>query len=291
MLDSSPRFKMIELDETTSTNTFLATYRPPTTTDITLVTAEYQSGGRGQAGNSWESERGQNLLFSLLLHPTFLPATHLFALSELIALSIRDAVLHTLAAPHPPITVKWPNDIYAGDCKLGGILIENELSGHAVSRSIIGCGLNVNQTTFRFPSSIPNPTSSIIHHPSSITHHPSSITHHPSSIPTPVSLHQLAGHPFERQLILSDIIDAFFRRYDALASSLLTTPQARSPLPTLHADYLAALYRRDGFHPYHDAHGSFLAEIADVEPTGHLLLRDESGSLRRYAFKEVTYLR
>ena len=284
MLDSSPRFKMIELDETTSTNTFLATYRPPTTTYVTLVTAEYQSGGRGQAGNSWESERGQNLLFSLLLHPSFLPATHLFALSELIALSIRDAVLHTLAAPHPLITVKWPNDIYAGDCKLGGILIENELSGHAVSRSIIGCGLNVNQTTFRFPSSIPNPTSSIIHHPSSIIH-PT------SSIPTPVSLHQLAGHPFERQLILSDIIDAFFRRYDALASSLLTTPQACSPLPTLHADYLAALYRRDGFHPYHDANGSFLAEIADVEPTGHLLLRDESGSLRRYAFKEVAYLR
>lgn len=268
MLDSSPRFKMIELDETTSTNTFLATYRPPTSTDITLVTAEYQSGGRGQTGNSWESERGQNLLFSLLLHPTFLPATHLFAISEAIALSIREAVLHTLTTPQafspftanptdshraagifPPLTVKWPNDIYAGDCKLGGILIENELSGHTISRCIIGCGLNVNQQTFV------------------------------SDAPNPISLHQLAGHPFERQLLLSDIIDAFFRRYDALDS-----------LSSLHADYLAALYRRDGFHPYRDAYGPFLAEIVDVEPTGHLLLRDEAGNLRRYAFKEVSYL-
>ncbi len=290
MLDSSPRFKMIELDETTSTNTFLATYRPPTTKDITLVTAEYQSGGRGQAGNSWESERGQNLLFSLLLHPTFLPATHLFALSELIALSIRDAVAQVLTAPSSflpapassipasvgdhSVTVKWPNDVYVGDKKIAGILIENTLRGPFVDRCIIGCGVNVNQQRFL------------------------------SDAPNPVSLRQLVGCDLERSFVLEYIIDAFARRYDAITASLHRSPLTASlhslpltahpstlaPAPSVHSDYLAALYRRTGLHSYRDASGPFRAEIADVEPTGHLVLRDEAGHLRRYAFKEVEYL-
>jgi len=281
MLDSSPRFKMIELDETTSTNTFLATYRPPTTTDITLVTAEYQSGGRGQAGNSWESERGQNLLFSLLVTPASLPATHLFLLSEAIALSIRDAVAQVLTAPSSflpapassipasvrdhSVTVKWPNDVYVGDKKIAGILIENTLRGPFVDRCIIGCGVNVNQQRFL------------------------------SDAPNPVSLRQLVGCDLERSFVLEYIIDVFARRYDAITASLhrspLTAhPSPLAPAPSVHSDYLAALYRRTGLHSYRDASGPFRAEIADVEPTGHLVLRDEAGHLRRYAFKEVEYL-
>ncbi len=131
MLDASPFFQMIELDEVNSTNSYLAGYRPPRPTDITLVTAEYQTAGRGQTGNSWESERSQNLLFSLLLHPHSLPAAQMFVLSEAIALAIRGAIISFLnvkSVRNRPsaldVTVKWPNDIYVNDCKIGGILIE-----------------------------------------------------------------------------------------------------------------------------------------------------------------------
>ena len=87
-LDDSPRFKMIELEATDSTNTFIAHCQLPPTVEMALVTAEYQTAGRGQTGNHWESASGCNLLFSILVRPQQLPASQLFALSEAIALSL-----------------------------------------------------------------------------------------------------------------------------------------------------------------------------------------------------------
>ncbi len=283
MLDDSPRFKMIELGETASTNSFLQGYKPLRPVDITLVTAEHQTAGRGQGTNHWESEPGKNLLFSLLLHPTALPATELFVLSEAIALSIREAIVKVFSQEE--VTVKWPNDIYVGDRKIAGILIENELQGMNIQRAIIGCGVDINQEEFAFPSS-------------------PSAEHHP----TPVSLFMLLGHETERRFVLEDIITAFTRRYEAIQSGNI---QARA---AIHDDYLKVLYRRNGLHPFQEvlpqgsasqasnAHGqdasnakpsvstTFLAEIADVEPSGHLVLRDTNGNLHRYAFKEVRFL-
>ncbi|MBQ9191850.1 MAG: biotin--[Bacteroidaceae bacterium] len=262
VLDSSPSFRYIELDETASTNSFLADYRPLQPAELTLVSAEYQTAGRGQTGNSWESAAGQNLLFSLLLHPVFLPPTRLFLLSEAIALSIRDALGSFLDGQKSlpegcpdAISVKWPNDIYVGDRKIGGILIENELSGSRIGRCIIGCGVNINQPEFH------------------------------SDAPNPVSLRQLLGRDTPRPLVLDAIITRFRRHYAALEAQA-------DAAATLHASYLAALYRRTGMHPYREASSStpFLAEIADVETSGHLVLRDEQGCLRRYAFKEVAFV-
>ena len=278
MLDSSPSFRFIELDEVVSTNTFLSGYRPLQPAEITLVSAEYQSAGRGQQGNSWESDRGQNLLFSLLLHPTFLPPTHLFLLSEAIALSICEALRQFLSPTPssadelqptslPEVTVKWPNDIYVGDRKIAGILIENELRGQHIGRCIIGCGVNINQPTFH------------------------------SDAPNPVSLCQLVGNETTRSLVLDAIVTRFRRHYSLLRNYFSTeVPTSAASfiaeaLP-LHRSYLASLYRRTGFHPYLETESAttFSAEIADVEPCGHLLLRDDSGRLRRYAFKEVSYV-
>ncbi len=273
----------IELDETVSTNTFLATYQAAEPGAITVATAEFQSAGRGQTGNSWESEKGKNLLFSILVEPESFPATHAFLLSEAIALSIRDVIADALnpASLTPPsregalasigeikkelsVTVKWPNDIYVGDCKIAGILIENTLCGQHIGRSIIGCGVDINQQAFRFP--FLNPQLST-----------------PSQAPTPVSLRQLLGHDSDRTDILHRIIEAFRHRYTSILSPLTGTQP-------LHSSYLAALYRRTGLHPYRDANGTFLARIHDVEPSGHLILCDESGHFRRYAFKEVEYI-
>ncbi len=273
---------MIELDETTSTNTFLRDYRPLTPVAITLVTADHQTAGRGQAGHSWESERGQNLLFSLLVQPTLLPSAGVFVLSEAIALSIRGAICDQLrsAAIALPVTVKWPNDIYVGDSKVAGILIENEFRGAHLARSIIGCGVNINQGRFAFASDDRHPLEASDAAALDPAHQDV-----PSTVPVPISLVQLKGTPTERRFVLEAIIDAFVRRYEAIQSG------APAALAAIHADYLAALYRREGRHAYRDAQGLFQAEINDVEPTGHLILRDTEGRLRRYAFKEVAYVK
>lgn len=255
MLDDSPFFRMIELDETVSTNNFLQGYRPLQPVELTLVTAEYQTAGRGQQGNSWESARGENLLFSLLVQPTTLPATQLFVLSEAIALSIKDTIKQFLeesggVVAGEEVTVKWPNDIYIGDRKIAGILIENDLQGSHVCRAILGCGVNVNQEAFA------------------------------SDAPNPVSLRQLLGHETERSFVLNAIVENFVRRYSDIQKGCYED---------IHQDYLSSLYRRKGVYPFSDNKGPFMAEIADVEPTGYLILRDTDNGLRRYAFKEVSY--
>ena len=266
-LDNSPWFQMVELGTMSSTNTYLRDFKPPCPAEITLVTAEYQTAGRGQTGNTWESEPSQNLLFSLLVHPTSVAATQVFVLSEAIALSIRDAIESAYmqqcgsadACGHLPVSVKWPNDIYVGHSKIAGILIENTFVGNHIGSCIIGCGVNVNQRSFAFPASAT----------------------HGCDMPQPTSLAMLTGRHIERQLLLDDIIVRFRRRYDAIR---------QGKLPEIHADYMSALYRRNGRHMYADDSGAFQAEIAGVESDGHIHLLDDSGRQRRYAFKEVRYM-
>lgn len=293
-LDNSPRFQMLELGTTVSTNTFLRDYRPPSLPEMTLVTADYQTAGRGQTGNSWESEPGKNLLFSFLLQPAFLPAARVFALSEAIALALRETVEALLRAPQAflapasipsssssaslppsssPVTVKWPNDIYVGDSKIAGILIENEFSGSRLSRAIIGCGLNVNQRAFAF-SPLTDGAAVIRQH----TEH----RQWEGTPAPPTSLALLTGLTFERSLVLDAIVAAFRRRYAALQSGRFEA---------IHSEYHSHLYRRSGLHPFADASGSFLASISHVDPDGHIVLLDENSRLHRYAFKEVSFLR
>ncbi|MCQ2350858.1 MAG: biotin--[acetyl-CoA-carboxylase] ligase [Paludibacteraceae bacterium] len=118
----------------------------------TLYTA-FQSGGYGQIGNKWESERGKNLLCSILLHPNRVKATEQFFISEAVSL----AIANVLSAETEGISIKWPNDIYWNDKKIAGILIENNLSGSYIADCIIGIGLNLNQK--KFMSDAPNPIS------------------------------------------------------------------------------------------------------------------------------------
>lgn len=116
--------------------------------------AREQTAGRGQRGNSWEAEPGKNITLSLMLRPEGIAATAQFAISEAVALGVADAVVELGVKE---VAVKWPNDIYVGDRKIAGILIENSLNGPMISRSIAGIGLNVNQESFR--SDAPNPVS------------------------------------------------------------------------------------------------------------------------------------
>ena len=135
-----------------------------------LVTTDFQTAGRGQRGNSWESAPGENILFSLAICPN-LPATQQFVLCEHISV----ALCNVLSRYTDDIRIKWPNDIYWRDKKIAGILIEHDIEGNHLSRSIIGVGLNVNQTTFA------------------------------SDAPNPISLCQIVGHRIDREKMLNDI--------------------------------------------------------------------------------------
>ena len=118
-----------------------------------VIWAERQTAGRGQRGHTWTSPEGVNLLFSVVLCPTFLPAGEQFGLSQAVALALAD----TFAAFGIDTRIKWTNDIYAGDRKLVGMLIEHTLAEGHLARTIAGIGINVNQ--IRFDPSLPNPTS------------------------------------------------------------------------------------------------------------------------------------
>lgn len=145
---------LFKVERTNSTNSYLRDFfrkEPPKA--FTTVVADYQTTGRGQRGNSWESEDGRNLLFSFVLFPTFLEARRQFLLSQIIALSIKE-VLDTYTSG---ITIKWPNDIYWQERKICGMLIENELQGNFLCQTIAGIGININQQ--KFYSSAPNPVS------------------------------------------------------------------------------------------------------------------------------------
>ena len=119
----------------------------------TVVLAQHQKMGRGQQGNSWESEAGKNLLASIILYPYFLPASRQFYLSKITSLALVDFLITEAS----DISVKWPNDIYIKNKKVAGILIENTIKGQNLYSSILGIGLNLNQE--KFISDAPNPVS------------------------------------------------------------------------------------------------------------------------------------
>lgn len=170
----------IEIDETDSTNDYLKSLLA--TLDgvqqeprLTIAYADYQRAGRGQGTNKWESERGKNLLFSILCHPVWVPVQSQFVISEALALALHDS----LSTYTEDITIKWPNDIYWKDRKISGTIIENTLSGRHIKDCIVGTGVNINQEVFH------------------------------SDAPNPVSLKQIVGHDCDRLMILKDIIKRF----------------------------------------------------------------------------------
>jgi BirA family transcriptional regulator, biotin operon repressor / biotin---[acetyl-CoA-carboxylase] ligase len=143
----------ITLKEVDSTNNFLkgllSNSKP--LMEGTVIMAENQYAGRGQQQNGWHAEPGKNLTFSLLLRPHFLPVPDQFDLTRVISLGVFDALCPILGEK---LKIKWPNDIYYGDNKLGGMLIENMILGGQIKNSVIGIGVNINQENF--PESLSN---------------------------------------------------------------------------------------------------------------------------------------
>jgi len=173
---------LIILPETDSTNNYLTQLcneQQSAVREFTTVIAERQTAGKGQRGNSWESEDCRNITFSFVLYPTFIEARRQFILSQIVSLSIKEELDEWTKG----ISIKWPNDIYWHDKKIAGILIENVLSGSTFSRAIIGMGLNINQKNFY------------------------------SDAPNPVSLYQITGRTYKIEKILDEFTEAFGKRY------------------------------------------------------------------------------
>lgn len=234
---------------------------------LLCLSTDYQRCGHGQAGNSWEAEPGRNLLLSLRFQPTWCPATSEFALSQALALAVARTVSEALRRAGAAqwagrVRLKWPNDVYVADRKIAGLLLQHTLRGAYIRQTVAGVGLNVNQTTFR------------------------------SDAPNPVSLRQLTGHSLSRPALLRTLLGHLRARLGQLqrAETSAAETDGTAQNNPLHQPYLRLLYRREQLCRYADAQGTFLARICGVEPTGRLLLTDQDGRLRRYAFKQVSYL-
>jgi BirA family biotin operon repressor/biotin-[acetyl-CoA-carboxylase] ligase len=146
--------KLIFVDSLPSTNTHAVQLLKNTgLPDGTIVYTNYQSAGRGQTGNRWESEDRKNLLISIILIPSFIKPDEQFLISMTVSLGICDFLKRYI----PVCTIKWPNDIYVNNDKIAGILIENSLMGDKIETTIAGVGLNINQS--KFLSDAPNPVS------------------------------------------------------------------------------------------------------------------------------------
>lgn len=177
-----PSATIVRLEETDSTNTYLRQHASQMEAWMTVVTAEYQTAGRGQGVHTWESNRSENLLFSVLTHPVMVPVRSQFLLSEAGALALKEV----LDGYTDGITLKWPNDIYWNDRKLSGTLIETSIGGGRIKNCVFGIGLNVNQKTFE------------------------------SDAPNPVSLAQILGHDIDREQLFKQIVAAFEKYYRML---------------------------------------------------------------------------
>lgn len=240
----------IELDEVDSTNTFLS-LNHNNFPHLTMLNARTQRAGRGQRGNHWESEPGSNLTFSVLIKPDNFLAKHQFVISEATALAIIDF----LSLLGVEARVKWPNDIYVGDRKICGILIEHSVMGMNITHSIIGVGININQEKFL------------------------------SDAPNPVSLFQLLNRK-------SDIVELRFLLADQLEKRLSVLNDAICS-QLMHKEFTNNMWRGDGrFYRFEDSASGhiFEARIADVEETGYLHLEERNSKCRRYAFKEVKFI-
>lgn len=220
-------------------------------TDIeegTVIFAGFQTSGKGHMGNTWESEPGKNLLMSMLFLPDFLVPQHQFYLSMVISL----ALLEVIGAYCKEATIKWPNDMYVKNKKIAGLLIENQIKGDIIEKSIAGIGLNVNQEKFNI------------------------------NIPDPTSLYLETGCHFDMTKLLDRILEQVETWYNLLL---------RDERDMIQRKYNDSLYGLEEIREYRSSREIFKARIKGTEPTGELVLESVEGEIRKFGFKEVKLIK
>lgn len=240
--------KIIRLHEVDSTNTYLSKLlKESNLAEGTIVSTLYQKQGKGHGTNSWESEKDQNILMSIILYPHFLPIDKNFLVSKAVSLGIANYAL--TKSNH--IKIKWPNDIYYKDKKVAGILIENTIQGNKLSKSIVGIGLNINQTTFTSDAS------------------------------NPISLKQITkkSYSVDQEIIRLRSNIRFF--YEKLKTRKFAE---------INAEYLKCLYRYNEMHTFSKDHKRFKARITGISDFGYLQLTTEQNQKLEFDFKEVEFV-
>jgi BirA family biotin operon repressor/biotin-[acetyl-CoA-carboxylase] ligase len=209
--------------------------------------AESQYAGRGQQQNKWHSEPGKNLTFSTLLNPTFLPVINQFDLNRVVSLGVFDALEPYLG---DKLKIKWPNDIYYDNHKLGGILIETHIQGDRIKNAIIGIGLNINQESF-----LPGAANAI-------------------------SLKQILHKDYDLRTILSEIcghIEAYYLNLKA------------GKLLFVRNTYLSRLYWLNQLKRFKANDIVFEGIIKNVKDEGMLVV-DNNGTLQEFSLKQIEFL-
>jgi BirA family transcriptional regulator, biotin operon repressor / biotin---[acetyl-CoA-carboxylase] ligase len=213
----------------------------------TVIWTLDQSKGRGQGSNIWESGTGKNLTFSVILHPRFLQASEQFGISMIIALGVMEFLDEFIG----DVTVKWPNDIYAGNKKIAGILIENYIMENSVTDSIIGVGININQS--RFGDHLPNA----------------------------ISLRYLTSRVHDLEICLDKVCNHIDKWYSFLKKG--------DKAPILN-NYTARLFRLNEKHGYKSSESEFSGYIRGIDDFGQLKIEDEKGLVRHFGLQEVKFL-
>lgn len=243
---------LIELDSVDSTNNFakqmLSNSRPA---EGTVIVAREQFAGRGQMGNKWDTEGGKNITLSAVLYPEQLDAERQFFLNMAVALAVKDFCEFVL---NDEVKIKWPNDIYYHDRKLGGILIENTISDSRITSSIAGIGINVNQ--YEFDGQLPNPASLIQ-------------IKKPAEAPT-----------YDLPKLVDELCSYLEKYYLQLRQQHYNF---------LDKGYTEALYRYQQTHEFKRGESIFKGEINGVAKDGKLIIHS-GGKELRFGFKEVEYI-
>jgi BirA family biotin operon repressor/biotin-[acetyl-CoA-carboxylase] ligase len=240
--------KLVSLKEVDSTNVYLKSLlgRNEAEVEGLVVFAENQFAGRGQKGNEWESEKGMNLTFSIFLKSNVLVKDQ-FLVSKIISLGIKD-FLEDLGLLE--IKIKWPNDIYCRNNKIAGILIENSIRDNKVYQSIIGVGLNVNQTIFNSKNE-----------------------------PTSVAK-ELNNHSFDLNDLLNQLLFFIERRYLLLKS-------AKENL--INSDYLSCMYRAGESNRFKINKKEITGMIIGVNSSGNLQVKINE-RIEEFNMKEIEFV-
>jgi len=238
----------LNFDTLTSTNEYalnlLAKNKP---SEGTVISTDYQSAGRGQYGSRWDSEGGKAITLSVIFRPVFLNISQQFDLNIVVALAVYEVIRKN--APDVDLHVKWPNDIYIGDKKLGGILIQNAISNRKITSSVVGIGLNINQ--LEFSPELPNPTSLLLS----------------------------TGREYDRDTLIQDLCTCLEARYLQLKAG---------KIDSLKNDYYQTLYNFQIPAKYERADGQqFTGVITGISPEGRLCVRNEHGVEEMFGLKEI----
>ncbi len=235
---------IICLKETDSTNNeALQLLRNNEAVNGMLIIAEKQTAGRGQRGNKWQSKAGENLTMSLILLPQNMPIQHQFYLNMGVALGIKKSILPIL---DERLKLKWANDIYYGEKKLGGILIENAVQRNLIAHSVIGIGLNVNQQIFD------------------------------KNLPNPISLHQITNRFFEIEKIALDFCRGIEYYYQLLQNG---------KKQLIRNEYINSLLWKDEWRLFEtEDYGFQELKVIDVAPNGLLITENKIGKVWQFAF-------